>query len=249
MLLWPRGARFSAATAPTLWPAKAARRRWNASSQKEGPRSFAERSNAGGSPPWRFLLSRLRHFHSFRFCWQRAPCSIPEKNSSRPSRSAAAFATPSSPLSDSATATTSCVSFLATTNPRSPSSSLWPSSARYCRWFNICATGRSKSVTRKSNPAPVDHITLTRNPRAIIRSEKQYQPRHLPRHQLALQALALHDLGQIFRGHPQPPLTFRHDGPGRHTIHADVGPTQFSRERAREANDSRLRGHVSREPY
>src|SRR6478752_4136700 len=87
-----------------------------------------------------------------------------------------------------------------------------------------------------SDPAAVDDVVLGCAGGSLFRSEEDSELRDLVRHELALQALSLHQLDLALGRHPFIELALSHDPSRRYRVHADIVGAVIARQRASETD-------------
>src|SRR3954453_6744235 len=93
-------------------------------------------------------------------------------------------------------------------------------------------------VWSASDPAAVDDVVLGCAGGSLVGSDEDGELRDLVRHELALQALSLHELDLALWRHPFIELALGHDPSRRYRVHADVVGAIIARQRARETDDA-----------
>src|SRR3954452_9762059 len=89
-----------------------------------------------------------------------------------------------------------------------------------------------------SDPAAIDDVVLGCTGGSLVGSEEDGELRDLVRHELALQALSLHQLDLAHWRHPFIELALGHDPSRRYRVHADVVGAIIARQGARETDDA-----------
>src|SRR3954466_4506920 len=91
-------------------------------------------------------------------------------------------------------------------------------------------------VWSASDPAAIDDVVLRGAGGRVVGSEEDGERRDLVRHELALQALSLHQLDLALWRHPFIELALGHDPSRRDCVHADVVGAVIARQRACETD-------------
>src|SRR3954462_11049665 len=97
-----------------------------------------------------------------------------------------------------------------------------------------------------SDPAAIDDVALIGAGAAVVRGEEHDDTGDVVRHQLALEALALHEFG--FTLWPQPPLLLArgHDPAGQNGIDPHIVRPEIAGERTGQALNRGFGGGVAR---